>query len=239
MRITKFPQSNFLIENEKTRILIDPGYLTFEKFRLEGFGNLDAILVSHRHFDHIDREVAKIWSKEGVPIFGNPDVVQVLGEVGLRVKEIAPDQEFEIGEIKIKTVAIPHCQLLFCKKCAKQLRANELIPQIKKCKLHSEVELDKVDGPPNTGFLINDILFHPGDGIELEGLKVENAIVPINGATIDFDAAWRFATELSAKRIIPMHYSHPTFLADPAEFAKVGKFGIDVKILADGESTEI
>lgn len=239
MRITKFPQSNFLIENEKTRILIDPGYLTFEKFRPEGFGNLDAILVSHRHFDHIDREAAKIWASVGVPIFGNSDVVEVLEEKSIRVKEIAPEQEFKIGEIKIKTVAIPHCQLLFCKKCAKQLPANEILPIVKKCKIHPEEELAQVDGPPNTGFVTDDVLFHPGDGIELEGLKVENAIVPINGPTIDFNAAWRFATGLLAKRIIPMHYSHPNFWADPAEFAKVGKFGIDVKILADGESTEI
>src|SRR3972149_1997847 len=104
MKITKYPQSNFLIESESTRILVDPGYLTFEKYTADDFG-------------------------------------------------------------KINAIDIPHCQLLYCQKCGRQLPANELIPKIKKCKIHPESDLDKVDGPPNTGFLINGILFHPGDGI--------------------------------------------------------------------------
>lgn len=239
MKITKFPQANFLIEEGKTRILIDPGFLTFEKFAPVDFGKLNAILASHRHFDHVDYEAAKIWSREGVQIFGNSDVVEVLGEEGVRVNEIAPEQEFEIGDFRIKTVSIPHCKLLFCKKCAKQLLANEILPKVKRCKVHPDDEPEKVDGPPNTGFVIDDVLFHPGDGIELEDLAVENACIPINGPTIDFDRAWKFAKSLEAKRVIPMHYSHPTFAADPAEFAKQNKFGIDVKILADGESLKI
>lgn len=239
MKITKFPQSNFLIEENNTRILIDPGYLTFEKFKTSDFGKLNAVLVSHRHFDHIDRQAAKIWQGKGVPIFGNFDVVQVLGEEDIKVNEIGIDQEFEIGALRIKTVDIPHCKLLFCKKCGKQLPANELIPKIKKCKLHPQEELSQVDGPPNYGFLIDDILFHPGDGTEIEGFSVENAFISINGPTIDFDVAWKFAKNLEAKRVIPMHYSHPTFLADPVEFAKLAKPGVEVKILADGESLEI
>jgi len=239
MEIIKFPQSNFLIEKGKTRILVDPGFLTFEKFKTEDFGKLDAVLVSHRHFDHIDHEAAKIWQAKGVPIFGNLDVVQVLGEEGIRVNEIKTNQEFRVGDLKIETADVPHCKLLFCKKCDKQLGANEILPVVKRCRLHPEEELEKVVGPPNTGFLIDNILFHSGDGIEIEGLTCQNAIVPINGPTIDFDIAWEFAKSLEAKRIIPMHYSHPTFLADPAEFAKMAKPGVEVKILKDGESLEI
>lgn len=239
MKITKYPQSHFLIEKDKTRMLIDPGYLTFEKFTRVDFGKLDAILVTHRHWDHIDREPTKIWASEGVKIYGNFDVVQVLGEENIKVSEILPNQEFEMGDFQIKTVNIPHCKLLFCRKCNKQLSANELIPIVKKCKVHPHEELDKVAGPPNSGFLIDDLLFHPGDGIKIEGLTSENAFISINGPTIDFDRAWKLAKSLSAKRVIPMHYSHPAFPADPQDFVKEKKFAIEVKILNDGESTEI
>lgn len=239
MTITKFPQSHFLIEKDKTRMLIDPGYLTFEKFTRVDFGKLDAILATHRHWDHIDREPTKIWASEGVKIYGNFDVVQVLGEENIKVSEILPNQEFEMGDFQIKTVNIPHCKLLFCRKCNKQLFANELIPIVKKCKVHPDENLNKVDGPPNTGFLIDDVLFHPGDGIETSGFKVESACISINGPTIDFDRAWKFAASLSARRIIPMHYSHPTFPADPQDFAKANRLGIEVKILDDKESLDI
>lgn len=239
MKITKYPQSNFLIEKEGTRVLIDPGYLTFEKYKTEDFGDLSAILVSHRHWDHVDREPAKIWSREGVPIYGNSDVVQVLGEEDVKVNEIKNGQEFEPGGFKIKPIDLPHCQLLFCRKCNKQLPANELIPVVKKCKLHPEEELIKVDGPPNTGFLIDGVLFHPGDGTEIKDLITENAFISIDGPTIDFDVAWKFVQNLEAKRIIPMHYSHPAFPADPKDFIKENTLGIEVKILSDGESTEV
>lgn len=239
MKITKFPQSNFLIEKEEVRILIDPGYLTFEKFKLTDFGELSAILVSHRHWDHIDREPVKIWSRRRVPIFGNSDVVQILQEEEIKVTQVGADQEFNIGEVKIRTIEIPHCQLLFCKKCGRQLHADELVPIVKKCKVHLQEELEKVDGPENTGFLIDGVLFHPGDGIEIFGFTVENACVSINGPTIDFERAWQFAKSLSAKKIIPMHYSHPTFPADPQDFAKANRLGIEVKILDDKESLDI
>jgi len=238
MKVTKYPQSNFLIESKGSRILIDPGYLTFEKFNPSDFGTIQAVLITHQHPDHLEKQAARAFSGSEVPIYGNNDVASVLSKQAVEVNLTEPDKEFQIAGFNIRPIDIPHCQMLYCTKENKTLTAIE-ISSDKKCKNHPNLNPKYVDGPPNTGFVINGVLFHPGDGIELATLKVENAFIPINGPTIDFDRAWAFVDSLQAKQIIPMHYSHPTFLADPESFAGKNKGSVRVIILKDGESTEI
>lgn len=237
MLITKYPQSNFLIEKNGARILIDPGIFTFEKFTKDDFGKLDAIFLTHQHQDHLDLEAIEYWVNKNIPIFGNSDVKQVLEKQSIETKEVKSGNGFEFKNFIIKPIDLPHCKLLFCSKCDSILFEN--LTREKKCSLHLDLEPKQIDGPPNTGFVIDNLFFHPGDGIEIENLQVENAAIPIAGPTINFENVWKLAKSLKAKVIVPMHYSSPKFPADLAEFAKENKFGIEVKILADGESTEI
>jgi len=240
MKLTKYPQSNFLIEKGGKKILIDPGYLTFEKYKPTDFGKLDAILITHQHPDHLDKEAIKTLSPLRIPIYGNSDVANVLSEDSVDVNVVESNTEFGAAGFRIKPVDLPHCKLLYCNQCGKQLTASEISPQ-KKCKLHSDVEPKLVAGPPNTGYVINGLFFHPGDGIKLQGWNADDAAIPINGPTIDFDVAWALSGSLQAKKIIPMHYSHPTFRTDPWEFAKAKPSGIDVEVIVlnDGESTKL
>src|SRR4030042_1473304 len=238
MKVTKYPQSNFLIESKGSRIVIAPGYLTFEKFNPSDFGTIQAVLITHQHPDHLEKQAARAFSGSEVPIYGNNDVASVLSKQAVEVNLTEPDKEFQIAGFNIRPIDIPHCQMLYCTEENKTLTAID-ISRDKKCKNHPNLNPKYVDGPPNTGFVINGVLFHPGDGIKLDTLKVENACIPINGPTINFDRAWKLATSLEAKKVIPMHYSHPSFRADPNEFAKSNSEGTEVVVLKDGESTEI
>jgi L-ascorbate metabolism protein UlaG (beta-lactamase superfamily) len=95
-------------------------------------------------------------------------------------------------------------------------------------------------GPQNTGYVIDGALFHPGDGKELEGLEVPNLALPIAGPDISILDAINFADQLQAKVVIPMHF-HSISL-DPkafAQYAEWGKRTFEVRILDDGESTEL
>ena len=210
MKITKYPQSNFLIEEAGGRILIDPGNFTFEKYSIDDFHALDAILITHQHPDHLDKEAVKALKGLGTPVYGNSDVASVLGESSVEVNVVESNKELVVAGFKVKPLDLPHCKML-----------------------------DGSPGPPNTGFVVGGTLFHPGDGIEIAGLEVENAAIPIAGPTIDYDRAWKLAASLQAKRVIPMHYSSPRFPADPQEFAKANLGKVEVIILADGSSTEI
>jgi L-ascorbate metabolism protein UlaG (beta-lactamase superfamily) len=236
MKITKFPQSNFLIESQESRILIDPGIFTFEKYKPSDFGSLNGVLITHQHPDHLNNAAVKALSALGIGVFGNKDVASVLSPESVEVNIVKPNEEFKIGHFKIKPISLPHCKMLWCGICNDKI-SGENITLDKKCKIHPNEEPKQVDGPPNTGFLINKMFFHPGDGIELKGLKIDNASIPITGPTIDYKRAWDLANTLGAKRIIPMHYSNPAFKADPNEFARKNNGDSEVIVLGDREST--
>lgn len=119
--------------------------------------------------------------------------------------------KFKINDVEVKVYELPHC----------------LLP-------------DGSEGPQNTGFLISGKFFHPGDGVSLEGLKVENLALPIVGPDVSLKDAFDFVKQLEAKKVIPIHYD---FLGMHAEmfsyFAGIFNFPVAATVLENGESTEI
>lgn len=97
-----------------------------------------------------------------------------------------------------------------------------------------------LEPPQNTGYIVDGNFFHPGDGVETEGVSVENLAVPIAGPDISpFDAV-QFIESVGAKAAIPIHYHF--FKEDPEVFAKAyGRSGGQAKIviLGDGQSVEV
>ncbi len=126
--------------------------------------------------------------------------------------EVVEDgQEFVVGDFQVRVHELPHCLMV-----------------------------DGSAGPQNSGFIINDKFFHPGDGVETDGVKVEVVAVPIAGPDVSSHDAFKFIQSVGARVAIPVHYDF--FLNDPEFFKQmVGKFdgAIDVIVLADGESTHI
>jgi L-ascorbate metabolism protein UlaG (beta-lactamase superfamily) len=96
--------------------------------------------------------------------------------------------------------------------------------------------VDGSSGPRNTGFLLDEALFHPGDGIRLEGLRVDALAVPISGPSISFRDAYRFVQEVGAQRALAVHYdgfiANPHLFADKCDIAKV-------IVLEPGEATTL
>jgi L-ascorbate metabolism protein UlaG (beta-lactamase superfamily) len=209
MKVKKFPQSHLVLEKDGKKLVIDPGYITFEKgFKVSDFQGADVYLISHQHADHLGPETIKevVGDK---PILGNFDVVNKLKEVGVsQAKEIKNMEEAEIEGFKIKAVDLPH------------------------------FKKEGFEMPHNTGFLIDGIFFHPGDGDKAPGITSENAAVPIAGASITYETALGFIEGIGAKTVIPIHYDW--YKADAQEFKKMASsFGVDVRPLSHGEETEI
>ena len=123
--------------------------------------------------------------------------------------EVADGQEFEIKGVKIKSIELPHCLMV-----------------------------DGSEGPQNTGYLINNRLFHPGDGKELEGLNAEVLAMPLSGPDISPHDGFMFAKQVQAKTVIPIHYDYlggnPDFFASIAE-----KNGIKTHVLQKSQSVEL
>ena len=97
---------------------------------------------------------------------------------------------------------------------------------------------DGSEGPQNTGYVIDSVFFDPGDGKDIDNLQVANMALPITGPDISMLDAFNFAEKLGVKVAIPVHYRWMGADADTyKQFAKSRPF--EVRVLADGESTEI
>lgn len=133
------------------------------------------------------------------------------GKMKSRPNVVTDGQGFKVGAIDIKVIELPHCPMP-----------------------------DGSAGPQNSGYLIEGKLFHPGDGKELAGLKVDNLAVPMLGPDVSVRDACDFAKQVGAKNVIPIHYdsfgAKPDFLVMASQ-----RFNMPFEVwpLANGESTEI
>jgi L-ascorbate metabolism protein UlaG (beta-lactamase superfamily) len=142
-------------------------------------------------------------------VFANSATAELIGVE--KVTVVNDGDNFAIGGFDVVARELPHC----------------LLP-------------DGNEGPQNTGYVIDGVLFHPGDGKEMEGLQVDNLALPITGPDISILDAINFAKQVKAKVAIPIHYT--AIPADPdvfAAYAGKGNADFEVRVLADGESTEI
>jgi L-ascorbate metabolism protein UlaG (beta-lactamase superfamily) len=97
---------------------------------------------------------------------------------------------------------------------------------------------DGSEGPQNTGYVVDGVFFDPGDGKDIDDLQVDNMALPITGPDISMLDAFNFAKKLGVKVAIPIHYR---WMGADAETYRQFASGMpfEVRVLADGESTEL
>ena len=109
--------NSLLIQTPNTKILIDAGE---SAKKIEGALNsikidihqLDAILVTHEHQDHI-KGLGTLSKKFNLPVFANQETWDAMPEVSEKVKDtnqnlFKPNENFDVGELKILPFSIPH-----------------------------------------------------------------------------------------------------------------------------------
>lgn len=204
MNLIKYPQSCVVIENDDGRVLIDAGNVALDAYALEDFGELDAVLYTHRHADHFDDRILGALTDRGIALYANADVAELLPDTATVVSD---GESFDVAGFAITARDLPHV-----------------------------VMVDGSAGPPNTGYVIDGRLFHPGDGNALDGLSVDVLAVPIAGPSISFRDAYRFVSDVGARTAVPIHYD--VFVADPDQFAGFCDIA-DVVVLGHGESMSL
>ncbi len=129
----------------------------------------------------------------------------------INIEVVEDGSDIEIADFHVKAHELPHCLMV-----------------------------DGSKGPQNTGFIIDETFFHPGDGVDTTGVTVGAAAVPISGPDVSPHDAYSFLRSHGFKTAIPVHYDY--FIADPDFFKKVvASFTSDVTVvpLRDGESTDV
>lgn len=225
MKITKYPQSCFLIESLGKRFIVDPGNLVLEKmsnFNINDWKNIDAVFITHKHKDHIDSDLLKevIELNSGIKIYTNYETVETLDRDEIKSVEVKVGDILNFNEFKIEIVGAQHGYHVW----------------------FTEGNYPKIV----TGFVFDDgehRLYHPGDTIMFPDYpKADVFLAPVCGNAVVMEpaVAIEFAKHVGAGLIIPMHYESPRHPMGYERFEEIAKnLAVNYKILQNGESLEL
>jgi len=101
-----------LARSASTSVMIDCGFSVreFEK-RLATRGlaprDIDAILVTHEHADHVGG-VAALSRKHGIPVYASAGTLKAAGLQGIDATVVCSERAISVGDIEVWPVTVPH-----------------------------------------------------------------------------------------------------------------------------------
>ena len=233
VELTWLGQAGFVLRDARATLLVDP-FLSPHPDRLvpppdapEAFSGIDAVLVTHEHLDHLDAGACRglaAASPEAVFLAPRPITGQLAG-LGIDHSRIVAMQPGDEGRAAAARVdAVPACHGIHPAD-AYSLGHEQSGGDVRF--LGYVIEIGGVR------------VYHAGDTIDFDGLaadlqrlRVEVAMVPINGRSAEREAAdivgnldpseaVGLAAAAGARAAIPMHYDmFAANLGDVGEFAK-------------------
>jgi len=162
MNIHKIGHACLVITKGNTKLMFDPGRFTKDQLKITG---LQAIIITHKHTDHLDPETLPeiIKNNPEAQVFCNSDSGVRLDKLNIKWSRLEDGETATVGDFKIEAFGKDHQPI------------------------YSEIET-----PVNTGYLINETLFHPGDSYFVPPKPVEVLAAPFSapwgtiGQSIDY-----------------------------------------------------
>lgn len=199
LTITRVTHSCHLLELGGRTILTDPWFSSKPDydpgeplaFTVDELPDLDAVVISHAHYDHCDLDAFRAYRDRGVPIVGPPSVIAAAREHGFTdLHELTEWESTSIGDVDITAVPAAH-------------GVEELTYVLSSPEIRLYFGGDSLLIPA-----ITDLTRRVG--------QVEVALLPINGLRIrpmhdlqvvmDAEDAARLAAILGPRLAIPHHY---------------------------------
>jgi L-ascorbate metabolism protein UlaG (beta-lactamase superfamily) len=175
MKITKFGHCCLLIEENGLRILTDPGTFTQAQDSLK---NIDLVLITHEHVDHFHVKSVEniVKNNPRVKIFTNSSVGKFLDEAGIAFEIIEDGENAVVNNILIEGVGSEHAIIYR--------------------------ELSNV---MNTGYIINNKLFYPGDAFTIPENSVDILALPVAGPWLKISEAIDYAKAVKPRVCFGVH----------------------------------
>ena len=175
MKITKLGHCCLLIEDNGTRILTDPGAWTTRQNEII---DLDLILITHEHPDHFHLDSLKIVMENNpaAQIITNKSVAALLEGKEYSVVIVEDGQSQRIKTALIQGFGEEHAPIYLS---------------------YGQVK--------NTGYLINDVFFYPGDALTHPKKPIKILALPVVGPWLKLADAISYALEIKPEICFPVH----------------------------------
>ena len=205
MLITHLGHACLLVETDSTRLVIDPGNLSAG---FHGLTDIDAILVTHQHPDHIDPDRISefIDTNSSARLVIEPETVAALD---LPVDAtFVTGSETTIGDLGIVAVGGQHA-----------------------------INHDQVPPLGNIGYLLTErggpTLFHPGDAYAYAPAGVDILALPVNAPWSRMSETLDFVRAVAPGFSVPIHDGLLSTAGRTAYLSHVTNFGPSASTLVD------
>lgn len=205
MKVTHLGHSCLLLQYDDVRILVDPGNLSCG---FEDLTDLDAIMVTHQHPDHLDLERLPVLARVNprARLIVEPEVATKLladvpvSAVGLETQSLAAGNDVMIGRVTVRADGGKHAII------------HRDLPRVGNVGL-----LFEADGEPT--------LFHPGDSLEAIPQGVDVLAVPVSAPWCAAKETIEFVRSVKAPRVIPIHDQVVSPKGRPIYLQHIGNLG--------------
>lgn len=214
MQIVHFGHSCVLLDTGDARLLFDPGAFSagFESVR-----DLDAILITHQHADHLDtgRLPALVEANPQAALIVDAGSVEKTAELGLAAEQVAPGDQLTFGGARVTVVGGEHAII------------------------HPSVPM-----PPNAGYVVGDgqpdraAFYHPGDSLFVPEQKIDVLGLPTAAPWLKTGEAVDFLRAVAPRVAVPIHQgllNEAGLRLTYGWFSRMALEGSEVRVLTPGE----
>ncbi|MEU5723016.1 MBL fold metallo-hydrolase [Micromonospora sp. NPDC047738] len=144
----------------------------------EALDGADAVLITHQHPDHVNVEaVTRALDRRPFRVNGPASLAEVLGDAAEALTVVAPGESFTAAGVAIRAYGGQHAVI------------------------HPDIPVIE-----NLGFLINDVVYHPGDSLVVpDDVQVDTLFAPIHAPWNKFSEVVDFIRAVAPRRAYALH----------------------------------